>query len=109
MRSMNMMLLALILVVSGAIAGEVYGTISQGGKPLPAGLKVEITTSGKAYNAETDKFGSYRIVVKEKGKSTLTVHLKEGTPSVELFSYDRSTRYDWVLETKDGKLLLRRK
>jgi hypothetical protein len=109
MKSTIIVLLTLFLSGSTASAGELYGTITDGSKPVAAGVKVEITVSGKVYTAETDKFGSYRIVVKEKGKGIFTIHLREQTPAVELFSYDRSTRYDWILETKDGKLSLRRK
>jgi hypothetical protein len=109
MKSTIMVLTALLLPASRLIAGEVFGTITDGNKPVAAGVKVEIAVSGKAYAAETDKFGSYRIVVKEKGKCTFTVHLREQAPTVELFSYDRSTRYDWVVQTKEGKLSLQRK
>jgi len=90
-------------------AGELYGTITDGTKPVGGGVKLEITSSGKVYGGETDKFGSYRIFVKEKGKCTLTVHVKDQTAAVELFSYDKSTRYDWILDTHEGKLMLRRK
>ena len=109
MKSTCGVLLALLLSVSPSLAGEVYGTIKDGNKPVAAGVKVEIRVSGKVYTTETDKFGSYRIVVKEKGRCTLTVHVNEQSPSFNLFSYDKSTRYDWILETKDGKISLRRK
>lgn len=109
MKSTCEVLLALLLFVSPMVAGEVYGTITDGRKPVAAGVKVEIAASGKVYTTETDKFGSYRIVVKEKGRCTLTVHVNEQSPSFNLFSYDKSTRYDWILEIKDGKLSLRRK
>lgn len=109
MKSTILVLLTLLLSASTVLAGEVFGTITDGKKPIAAGVKVEISVSGKSYAAETDKFGSYRIVVKEKGKCTLTVHVREQALSVELFSYDRSTRYDWILQTKDGKLFLQRK
>jgi hypothetical protein len=109
MKSTCGVVLALLLSVSPVLAGEVYGTITDGSKPVAAGVKVEITVSGKVYTTGTDKFGSYRIVVKEKGRCTLTVHVNEQSPSSNLFSYDKSTRYDWILETKDGKLSLRRK
>jgi hypothetical protein len=109
MKSTVVVLGALLLFASPLFAGEVFGSITDGNKPVAAGVKVEIAVSGKAYTAETDKFGSYRIVMKEKGKCTLTVHLRDQSPSVDLFSYDRSTRYDWILQTKDGKLSLRRK
>lgn len=109
MKTRIMVLVALFCSASPLLAGEVFGTITEGNKPLAAGVKLDIVASGKSYAAETDKFGSYRIIVKEKGKCTLTIRLRDQSPSVELFSYDRSTRYDWILETKDGKLSLRRK
>jgi hypothetical protein len=109
MKSMNIMLIALILVASTAVAGEVYGTITDGGKPVPAGTKVEISISGKVESGETDKFGSYRIFVKAKGKCRLTVRVKDQSPSVDVFSYDKSSRYDWILEAKEDTLSLRRK
>ncbi len=102
-------LLLLLLWTSPLLAGEVFGTITEGNKPVAAGTKLEIAISGKTYPAEIDKFGAYRVVLKEKGKGTLTVHIQNQSPSVDLFSYDRSTRYDWILDNKDGKLSLRRK
>jgi hypothetical protein len=90
-------------------AGELYGTITDGGKPIASGVKVEIAASGKVYSTETDKFGSYRVYVKEKGKCTITLHVRDQSPTVGLVSYDNSTRYDWFLETKNGKLSLRRR
>jgi hypothetical protein len=109
MKCTDILLLALLLTAPPVLAGEVFGTITDGSKPVTAGVKVEIAVSGKVYTAETDKFGSYRIVVKEKGKGIFTVSIKEQSPSHELVSYDKSTRYDWILETVDGKLSLRRK
>jgi hypothetical protein len=109
MKTSGLVLLALILLASRMAAGELYGTITDAGKPVASGIKVEIGASGNVYSTETDKFGSYRVFVKEKGKCTLTLHVRDQSPSVGLFSYDKSTRYDWVLETKDGKLSLRRR
>jgi hypothetical protein len=109
MRQTIIMLLFLFAVAGQAAAGEVFGTITDGSKPVAAGVKVEISASGVVYATETDKFGSYRLFVKEKGKCVLTLSLSNQKPSAELFSYDKSTRYDWIVETKDGKLSLRRK
>lgn len=109
MKSITLVLLTLLLFSSRAVAGEMYGTITEGGKPVAAGLKVEINAAGKIHAGETDKFGSYRIFVKEKGKCTLTLHIKGQLPSAELISFDKSNRYDWILEAKEGKLSLRRK
>jgi len=102
-------LLVLILSASPLLGGELFGTITEGNKPVAAGVKIEIAASGKLYTGETDKFGAYRIVVKEKGKCTMMVRIRDQSPSAEMFSYDRSARYDWILQPKDGKLSLRRK
>jgi hypothetical protein len=102
-------LLVLLLSTSPSLAGELFGTITDGTKPIASGVKVEIAVSGQIDTTETGKFGSYRIVVKEKGKCRFTVHLRGESPSIDVISFDRSTRYDWVVETKAGKLSLRRK
>ncbi len=94
---------------SAVMAGEIFGTIEDGGKPVPAGTKVEVAAAGNKYAGETDNFGAYRIVVNDKGKCTLTVIYKDQKPVTSIFSYDKPTRYDWMLETVDGKLALKRK
>jgi len=109
MRSLILTLFVLLLFTVVAPAGELYGTITDGTRPIAAGVKVTIGVSEKVYSVETDKFGSYRVLVKEKEKCVLTVHLKDQTASADLFSYDRSTRYDWILEVRNDKALLRRK
>ena len=76
---------------------------------IPKGTKIEIASSKKTYAAETDTYGSYRLYVPEKGKCTLRVHYNKQSPSIEIFSYDKSTRYDWSLESKDGQYTLKRK
>jgi hypothetical protein len=109
MRTVMAVGLALLCISTAAMAGEVYGTIIEGGKPVAPGIKVEVTAGGTTYTGETNKFGAYRVFVKEKGKCTIAVSAKEGAATAELFSYDKSTRYDWILEVKDGKPQLRRK
>lgn len=93
-----------------AFAGEIFGSITENGKSVGEGLKMEIVAANKTIYADsTDKFGAYRIFVKEKGKCSVTVHYKDQTLTAELFSYDKSLRYDWILEAKEGKYALRRK
>jgi hypothetical protein len=99
----------LLLSATTALAGEIFGTLSEGTKALDAGVKLDIAIAGKTYAGETDKYGSYRVIVKEKGKCTLTVHYKNQLPSFQLVSYDKATRYDLILEAKDGTYSLRRK
>ena len=105
--------IALALFLAAAFstsrAGEIYGTLAEGTKPLAAGTKLEITAGDKSYGGETDKFGAYRVFVKEKGKCTLKVHIKDQTATFDVISFEKSTRYDLVLEGKNGTYTLRRK
>jgi len=105
---------------SSAWAGRVFGDIKWGGKPLPAGVPVKITrvlaedgksksASAPADSTTTDEFGSYKLTVKEPGKCILVILYEKQSASLEVFSYKEATRYDLILEKKDGKLALRRK
>ena len=99
-----------LLLPARLLAGEIFGSITENGKPVGENVKLEITAANKTvFTDSTDKFGAYRVFVKEKGKCTVTVHYKDQTLSAELFSYDKSLRYDWILEAKEGKYALRRK
>ena len=95
-----------------ASAGRIFGDISMDGKPLPAGVKVRVTRPGGTTIADssvTDKFGSYKLQVKEEGKALLTLVYEKTPLELAVFSNKEATRYDLVLEKKDGKLSLRRK
>ena len=96
-------------LATAAMAGEIYGTISEAGKPIVAGIKVEVAIVGKTYSGDTDKFGTYHIAVAEKGKGTLTATYKDQKLSADIFIYDKATRYDWTVETVDGKMMIKRK
>lgn len=103
---------ALAASADRAHAGRIFGDISFGGKPVPAGLKVSVTTpGGKAVGdaTATDKFGSYKLMVKEEGKSVLTVVYEKTPLEFAVFSNKEATRYDLVIEKKDGKFTIRRK
>jgi hypothetical protein len=68
MKCLSFLAIVISLSVSSAIAGELFGTIAEGEKPVAQGVKVEVTAGDKTYSTETDKFGAYRLFVKEKGK-----------------------------------------
>ena len=114
------LLMLLCLPPSSAFAGRVFGDIKMNAKPLAAGVPVKIfrplpagakttATPSMADSTATDKFGSYKLTVKEEGKCTLAILYEKQTLSLEVFSYKEATRYDLILEKKDGKLNLRRK
>ena len=95
-----------------ACAGKIFGDISLGGKPVPAGVKVKITRPGTSIVADsttTDKFGSFKLMVKEEGKTVLTVVHEKAPLELAVFSNKEAMRYDLVIEKKDGKTGLRRK
>jgi hypothetical protein len=101
--------IGLVIGSFAARAGEIFGTFSEGTKPVAAGVKVEIVAGESVYKGETDKFGGYRLVVAEKGKVVLRVVYKGQPASIEVASFDKSLRYDLILESVNGKYTLRRK
>jgi hypothetical protein len=108
--------IALLVAVSALVAvpahaGKIFGDIKSDGKPVAAGVKVKVKPPGEAAAVETttDKFGSYKLVVKEEGKCTLTVVHEKSNLDLTVFSTKDATRYDLVIEKKDGKPALRRK
>jgi len=109
MKSLICLILIALFMTSVALAGEIFGTIIDAGKPVPAGVKVEVTIAGKSFTGETDKFGTYHVFAADKGKGTLTAYYKDNKPSADIFSYEKAMRYDWTVETVDGKPALKRK
>ena len=117
MRQRFVVLLVLIgcLASSAAHAGRLFGDVSMDGKPLPAGIPVmvfRVAEGGKATRVDstaTDKFGSYKLTVKDAGKCSLTIRYEKQNVTLEVFSYKEATRYDLILQKKEGKLGLRRK
>lgn len=86
--------------------GEIYGTVRLGKQPL-AGAEVTVTTASGAVSDTTDKFGAYRLFVKETGKCVLTVRYKNQAPTLEIVSVGDAVRYRLVLEAANGKYTLR--
>ena len=107
MRTVFLATLCLAISCTTALAGEIYGTVKEGGKPIKAGTKVEVKCAKGSYSAETDNLGSYRLFVPEQGKCALSVKSSDGSPQMTVHSFEDSTRYNLVLEKKDGKSSLR--
>jgi hypothetical protein len=101
----------MFFMASVAMAGEIYGTIEDAGKPVPADVEVKVTVAGaENLTAKTDKFGAYRIVAANKGKGTLSIVYKNrSSDPAEIISFDKATRYDWTVETSGEKTTLKRK
>lgn len=107
MRKVFLTMICLAIFHTSSQAGEIYGTVKEGGKPIKAGTKIEVKCARGSYGAETDKLGSYRLYVPEQGKCTLSVKSGGVSPQMIVHSFEDSARYNLVLEQKDGKSSLR--
>jgi hypothetical protein len=108
MKRTIVILLALVLTPTLASAGEVFGKITMNGAAVEASVAAKC--GAKSYGpAQTDKTGTYHIVIDEPGKCTLTVTSKGQSADVAVVSYDDAAQADLILESKDGKLTARRK
>lgn len=107
MKTKRIFLLILLLVPFLASAGEIYGTIKgDDGKPL-AGQVVNIMQADKVIaSATTDTNGYFTTTVKEVGKFKLeVVGYKEA--SFEVFSSNKSTRYNLLMNKAGEKWVLK--
>ena len=103
-------LVAMFSIWSAALAGEVYGKVTEGGSAVGEGATLTAACGAKSYPpVKTDKTGSYRMVLNETGKCTMSVSYKGQSASLGIASYDDASQLDLILEMKDGKLSVRRK
>jgi hypothetical protein len=109
MRKALLMGVAWVVLAGVAAAAEVHGTVSEGGKTLPAGVPVKLDCSGNSASAQTDQYGSYSLKVAATGECTLSLEYKKASPSVKVTVYEKPSRYDLVVAEEAGKVTLTRK
>ena len=103
-------LLLVLGVATWSFAGKISGGITEGGKPLAKGVKVDVTCGATSRSTETDAYGAFSVVVPEEGKCTLKVAYQGQTPTFEVTSYEGTVQYDLIMEKQgDGKYTLKRK
>jgi hypothetical protein len=107
MKTLVVLALLAATIPGVAVAGEIYGAITENGAPVKEGMKVTLLCGEKTYAGETDKNGAYRLFAEEEGKCTLSVTVGEETPSTTVHSFADSAHYNLILEKKDGKYILR--
>jgi hypothetical protein len=93
------------LLIAHPCYGREISTIFDAGQPVPEGTKVEAFIAGKSFTGATDK-SEPSCIAAEKVLDA-TVYYK--TRSCRPFSFEKATRYDFTVETVDGKLTLKRK
>jgi hypothetical protein len=110
MRRMSLILLLILGFATWSFAGKILGGITEGGKPIAKGVKVDVTCGTNMHSAETDANGAFTMMVPEMGKCSLKVTYQGQTPTLEITSYEGSVQYDLSLEKQaDGKYALKRK
>ena len=109
MKHASMLLFVVLAFSSLAVAGKIYGSVTEGGKPIAQGVKVEVTCGANNYAAQTDAYGSFKLFVPDKGKCALKVYYQGQTPSFDVNSYEGSVQYDLILEKQGAQYSLRRK
>ena len=65
MKTLVVLALLAATVPSVAVAGEIYGTITENGAPVKEGMKVALVCGEKSHAGETDKNGAYRLFAEE--------------------------------------------
>ena len=110
---MRLACIVLVLVLgfaSLAMAGNIYGGITEGGKPVGQGVKLGVTCGANQYPAETDANGSFKLFVKDQGKCSLKITYQGQTPTFDINSYEGPVQYDLILEKQqNGQYTLKRK
>jgi hypothetical protein len=100
---------ACLLWASAALGAEIFGTISENGKPLPQGATVKLDCASTSVSGATDQFGSYSLKAPAPGDCRLTLTYKGSSPSLAVTLYEKPSRYDLVVKQEAGKLALARK
>lgn len=104
--------LILTLALSAASllgAAEIHGTVSENGKPVPAGTSLKLDCGGSSVSATTDAYGSYSLKTSATGDCTLALQHKGSSASLKVTLYEKPSRYDLVVKEDGGKLTLVRK
>lgn len=100
-------MLALLLALTIAPPGEIFGDIRSGDTYL-AEVPVTLTCGEATVEGKTDKSGSFRLRSTATGKCRLTVTWKDQSPAVDVVVFERPTRYRFIVEEAEGKLVLKR-
>jgi hypothetical protein len=89
--------------------GQIFGTLTEGGKAVAKGVEVVVDCSGEQGKAATDDFGAYRVNVQKTGKCTITLTYKGQKPAATVASLSEPASADFELQMLDGKYRLIRR
>lgn len=100
---------ALVAFPAVLAAAEIHGTVSEGGKPVAAGVALKLDCGATSASASTDQFGGYSLKIAASGQCKVTVDYKGGSASLPVAVFEKPSRYDLEVRQDAGKLTLARK
>ena len=89
--------------------GQIFGTLTEGGKAVASGVEVVVDCSGEQAKGSTDNFGAYRVNVQKTGRCTFTLTYKGQKPATMIASLSEPVSADFELQMQDGKYKLVRR
>ena len=89
--------------------GQVFGTLTEGGKAVASGVEVVVDCSGEQAKGTTDNFGAFRVNVQKTGRCTITLTYKGQKPAATIASLAEPVSADFQLQMQDGKYKLVRR
>src|SRR5262245_66390039 len=105
MRLLVLAILGTILLAEWLTAGQIFGSVTSGGRPVPRAAIV-IDCRGEGAGGATAGDGSYRIPVSQQGRCILRLKDYAGAEAV-VFSYPNPAQYDFELvRQNDGRFAL---
>ena len=109
MKTRKWMFLAAFSCALPLSAGQIFGTLTEGGKAVTAGTEVAVDCAGEQAKGKTDNFGAYRLNVQKTGRCTLTLTYKGQNPTATVASLAEPVSADFDVQAQDGKYKLVRK
>jgi hypothetical protein len=107
MKTTGIFIFMLLFLPVLSYAGEIYGTIKgDDGKPLTDKV-VQIMQNDKVVaSAKTDANGYFTVAIKDVGKFKLEI-VGYKDASIEVFSSNKSTRYNLLMNKAGDKWILK--
>lgn len=104
-------LLLLLLIPSPALAGTIFGNLTEAGRSVGRGVEVRILCGKDApLPTMTDEYGAYTISLPRPGRCDLVVLYKgRVTPPYPIASSDDPARYDFDLVFENNQYVLKRR
>jgi hypothetical protein len=105
----KLMLLGALGFALPLFGGQIFGTLTEGGKAVASGVEVAVDCTGELVKGKTDNFGAYRVNVQKTGRCTITLAYKGQKPAATIPSLSEPVSADFELQLKDGKYTLVRR